>query len=431
MLPGGRRPPGAVWLRPPQERARRFYKLKVPSLSRETSRSTLSQLSGNSAIRVAASTSEPRACKTTCWRSSLQARTLWLIIALGLAAAVIAHAAESLPPKQPYDVENAADVDRTIATTLAPRRPPIDLPPITTAWKAIVADSTRPPIKVIFDTDIGTDIDDAIALAFALGRPELKVCAVTTSRGEVGQRAAIVSRLLQVTGRTDVLFAPGSPKRIDGSVLRDKPVDQFPFAGAESDRPRPACVEAQELFRRVIEANRGEVWLVVVGPMTNAAILIRDHPELAAGLKGIACMGGEPTRASVETNIGNDPAAAEIVCRSGLLKFAGTDDVTRRLLVPLPDINRLRATDTPLARALVELHRLWRIQQNTKPGPVGFDVCPLAWLFAPELFTTVAQGWTVDARGITAPSSSAPPIAVSSDMNVVAVHRLLMDTLTR
>jgi inosine-uridine nucleoside N-ribohydrolase len=345
-------------------------------------------------------------------------------------AVLVAPAAEPAPAKQSYDIDHAADVERTLAETLGPRRPPIDLPAITTAWQAIVADTTRPPIKIIFDTDIGTDIDDAIALSFALRRPEVKVCAITTSRGEVQQRAAIVSRLLQVLRRTEVPFAPGSPKLIDGRTLRDKPVDQFPFAGPENDRPRAACADAQELFRRVIEANRGEVWLVVVGPMTNAAILIRDHPEVARELKGIVCMGGEPLRGSVETNIGNDPAAAALVCRSGLLKFAGTDDVTRWLLLPRPDIERLRNTDTPLARSLVELHRLWRIQQNTKPGPVVFDVNPVIWLFAPELYTTVSHGLAVDAKGLMTVADAAPPCALSTGMNVVAVHRLLMDTLT-
>src|SRR6185436_5571914 len=150
-------------------------------------------------------------------------RWLALMAALG-GLAPAATGAEPAPAKQSYDVDNAADVDRTIAETLGPRRPPIHTASIGKAWKAIVADATRPPVKIIFDTDIGTDIDDAIALSFTLRRPELQVCAITTSRGEVHQRAAIVSRLLQVLRRTEVPFAPGSPTLLDGRTLRDKPV---------------------------------------------------------------------------------------------------------------------------------------------------------------------------------------------------------------
>jgi inosine-uridine nucleoside N-ribohydrolase len=98
--------------------------------------------------------------------------------------------------------------------------------------------------------------------------------------------------------------------------------------------------------------------------------------------------------------------------------------------MPKPDIDRLRQTDTPIARALVELYGLWRTQQTTKPGPVVFDMCPLTWLFAPELFTTDSYGVQVDAKSIMTRSATAPACAVSTDMNTVAVHRLLMDTLT-
>lgn len=333
--------------------------------------------------------------------------------------------------KAPYDIDSPADVERAIATTFAPRRPPMELPPIEAAWKDIVADVTKPPVKIIFDTDIGTDIDDAITLCFALRRPELEVCAITTSRGEVGQRAAIVSRLLQQLGREDIPFAPGAPRRADGSGMKDKPVDQFPYAGPAADRPRAACAEAQELFRRTISAHPGEIWLVVAGPMTNAAILIRDHPDVARQLRGIVCMGGEPTRATAETNFKNDPAAAAIVCASGLLKFAATDDVCMRLLMPKPDIDRLRRTDTPVGRALVTLYDLYRLSQNTKPAPVAFDLCPVAWLIAPELFVTKTQGWQVNAEGMTKPSSTAPALAASTDLKAVALHRLLMETITR
>lgn len=337
------------------------------------------------------------------------------------------HAAE----KSLAGVSSAEDVDRALSADFVRRHPGMDTPPLAAAWKQLVMDATRAPTRLIFDTDIGTDIDDVLALVFALRRPELEVCAITTSRGEVSQRAAIVSRLLQVLGRTDVPFAPGSPTRLDGSTLRDKPVDQFPFAGSEADRPRAACAEAQELLRRVIVAHPGEVWLVIVGPMTNAAILIRDRPELARKLKGIVCMGGAPGHPYAETNIGNDAPAAALVCRSGLLKFAGTNDVTMRLLLPAGDIQRLEQANTPATRAMLELISLWRASAPGKPGPVLFDVCPLLWLIEPRLLPTTQIGLTVSEHGHTSLSSSAPPCAVSTDLELLTAHRLVMDTLAR
>jgi pyrimidine-specific ribonucleoside hydrolase len=333
-----------------------------------------------------------------------------------------------------YELTSDADVDRAVEGVFGKRVPPVPMPVIADAWKAIVTAAGRPPVKVIFDTDIGTDVDDAIALAFALRRPEIDILAVTTSRGEVHERAAIVSRMLQIAERTDIPFAPGSPVMFNGVAMCDKEVNQFPFAGPEEDRPKPTCDDAQDLFARVIEANPGEVWMVVVGPMTNAALLIRDRPDLAAKLRGIACMGGEPTRPFAETNIERDPEAAELVCRSGLLKFVGSYDVTVRILMPKADIERLRRADTPVSRAVVELIRLWRNTVTHKPGPVVFDMVPVAWLFAPELFTTTRMGVKAETapaerRGVMSPAPDAPPCAVTTDVNVVAVHRLLMDTL--
>jgi pyrimidine-specific ribonucleoside hydrolase len=354
----------------------------------------------------------------------------------GFAQSQRGSSTDKTPYETDFEIDSPIDVDEAMATTFAPRKPPVDTATLGVAWKAIVTDATREPFKIIFDTDIGTDVDDAISLAFALKRPELDIRAITTSRGEVQQRASIVSRMLKVMGRPEIPYAAGSPVLINRTSPPDKVVNQYPFAGSEKDRPRPAAKDAQELFRRVIMANPGEVWLVVVGPMTNAALLIRDHPEVAAKLKGIVCMGGEPTRPYPETNIRNDPEAAEIVCRSGLLKFTGTYDVTVRMLMPKPDFDRLRKVNTPTAKAIIELNRLWRIQHPDRPGKVIFDMVPMVWLFAPELITTAPMGLTVELalgerRAMMTASPTAPLGAVSTDINAVAVHRLLMDTLTR
>lgn len=338
-------------------------------------------------------------------------------------------------PENPLSISTAQDVNEAIQNTFGSRVPPVPMDVIGGAWKEIVQSATRAPAKVIIDTDIGTDVDDAFALVFGLMRPELDIRAIVTSRSEVKQRAAIVSRILQVMGRADIPFAAGSPLTFNGTAMRDKPVNQFPFAGPEHDRPAPR-EDAQALLCQVIEENWGEVWLVVMGTMVNAAILIRDHPEVAAGLKGIVCMGGEPTRPYPETNIKHDPEAAELVCRSGLLKYLGSYDVTVRLLVPKPSIDRLRATNTPAARAISELVRLWHSYHYAKPGPVIFDMCPLVWLFAPEMFTTRSMGLKVETapaerRAVMSFCPDAPPCEVTTDMNAPAIHRLLMDTLTR
>jgi pyrimidine-specific ribonucleoside hydrolase len=335
------------------------------------------------------------------------------------------------PPYMDYLASPEA-VDHAIDVTFVPRKWGDErIAELRVAWKAIVADVYRPPVKVIFDTDLGTDVDDAMALAFALRRPELQVLGVTTSRKEVYQRAAIVSRLLQAVGRPDVPYAPGSPILADGTVSREtKPVNEFPFAGPDTDRPKPAFDDAQELFRNVITANPGEVWLVVTGAFTNAAILVRDHPDVAAQLKGIACLGGDFDHTSGGTNIGNDKPAAEIVLGSDLVKFA-VSGVTYQLLITKRDVERLQLAGTPTSLAVHELiTKYWKpFNAPHKPGPVAFDVAPFIWLFAPDLFTTVERGLTVESLA-TRTSKVTAPCTVTTDLNAVGMHRLIMDTLT-
>jgi len=72
------------------------------------------------------------------------------------------------------------------------------------AYSSRAADAPGVRIPVILDTDIGTDIDDTWALALLLRCPELDVRLVVSDTGNTEYRAAIIARLLEVAGRTDI-----------------------------------------------------------------------------------------------------------------------------------------------------------------------------------------------------------------------------------
>jgi purine nucleosidase/pyrimidine-specific ribonucleoside hydrolase len=293
------------------------------------------------------------------------------------------------------------------------------------------------PLKVIIDTDIGDDIDDAIAIAYAARRPELDIRAVTTVYGPVKMRAKIVSKLLHVLGRDDIPFASGAGRPLgpiaDEHRLSLAP-NQLPFVKETDSLRAPACATAEELLVRAIEAHPNEIWLVTIGAMTNAALLIQKHPRTAAKLKGIVSMGGETRLLLAEYNIQCDPDAAQIVLRSGLMRFLGTLDVTRRIVVREKDMAALRKADTPPCRALIEMTDLWKPHQSSKVRPVVYDMCPLLWLYAPQHFKTQPTGVAVElqgtlTRGMTVPVKEGPPIAVSCDVDRKAVLDELVHTL--
>ena len=296
------------------------------------------------------------------------------------------------------------------------------------------------PVKIIIDTDIGDDVDDAIAIAWAMLRPELDIRAITTVFGPVEKRAQLVAKLLKLFGREDIAFAAGESRPLsmpDGdprhAAMAREP-NQYPLVVPGETLPAPAACGGEELLARTIDSHAGDIWLVTIGAMTNAARLIERRPATAAKLKGIACMAAETHLLRREYNIICDPEAARVCFRNGLVRYVGTWDVTRRVAMRPGDMDALEAAGTERSRALLKLTALWQPHQKWKPRPVMYDLCPLLWLFAPQVFKTEPMRLDVElagtlTRGMAVPVSNGPEIAVTTGMDENAALQNLIDTL--
>jgi pyrimidine-specific ribonucleoside hydrolase len=180
-------------------------------------------------------------------------------------------------------------------------------------------------VPVILDVDTG--VDDACALLLASLHPGLDLRAVTC----VGGNAAVDNvvgntlKVLDVAGRQDVPVARGAARPLIEPVRDARHVhgeDGMADLGWPcSDRHRDGR-HAVELLRDLLRAAAGEqpagrITLVPLGPLTNIALLLRTHPEVAAGLREIVFMGGGAhvgnATASAEFNVWHDPEAAAIV----------------------------------------------------------------------------------------------------------------------
>ena len=64
-------------------------------------------------------------------------------------------------------------------------------------------------IPVIFDTDIGSDIDDTWALLMLLNSPELDLRLVVSDYKNCTYRAKILTKMLEVCGRTEIPVGVG------------------------------------------------------------------------------------------------------------------------------------------------------------------------------------------------------------------------------
>lgn len=158
---------------------------------------------------------------------------------------------------------------------------------------------------------------------------------------------------------------------------------------------------------RILRDSPHPVTLVATGPLTNVALLLAGHGALAAKIDRIVIMGGAVMLGNwtpaAEFNIFVDPEAADRVFKSGIpITMAGLD-VTHQAQVMDADIDRIRQLDNPIAEVvagLLDFFMLYHRQERWGfQGAPLHDPCTIAWLLAPELFTSIERWVGIETRG--------------------------------
>jgi inosine-uridine nucleoside N-ribohydrolase len=257
-------------------------------------------------------------------------------------------------------------------------------------------------VPVIIDTDIGSDIDDALALALALTSPEIDVRGVTTVGSEAEARAWMVCRLLTAVGRREIPVAwgrdPQPAEPIEGQIqYRRHPAVIF----HRTSRPVPES--AVEFLYAQLKARPGRKTLVALGPLTNVARLLTDHPDCKPWIPRIVLMGGAlrvgyegKPPALAEWNIKTDIPAARTVFTAGIPLVVAPLDATASLKLEEPLRRRLFAACTPLTLQVQALYQLW-----DHPTPVLFDPVAVALSFSERFCKLENLALEVDERGFT------------------------------
>jgi pyrimidine-specific ribonucleoside hydrolase len=265
------------------------------------------------------------------------------------------------------------------------------------------------PRPIILDCDPGHD--DALAITLALARPELELLGITTVGGNspLANTTRNALRVLALLGRNDVPVAAGAER----PLLREPwiPVEFHGESGLDgADLPEPEAAPRAEgalaMAEALIARVEQPVTLVATAPLTNVALLLRARPGIREGIERICLMGGSlgegNTTAAAEFNIWQDPEAAAIVFGSGIpISMIGLD-VTHRALFLEPDVARLEALGTRIARVWVDLLRFFAIYHRKRYGWDGspiHDAVAVAHLAAPGLVTTRSLRVEVETRG--------------------------------
>ncbi len=150
---------------------------------------------------------------------------------------------------------------------------------------------------VIIDADPG--LDDAAAILMALASPELDVLGLSIVAGNVPLQDTVANacKIVGVSGRTDVPVYAGAA----GPLVREQVFGKYARIGAFSDDlvARNGIEPSEEhavrfIVRSASEAARaGEpITICAMGPMTNLALALIQHSDVARGIRQIVSMGG-------------------------------------------------------------------------------------------------------------------------------------------
>ncbi|MCS2156858.1 ribonucleoside hydrolase RihC [Scandinavium sp. H11S7] len=259
------------------------------------------------------------------------------------------------------------------------------------------------PLSFILDTDPG--IDDAAAIAAALFAPELKLQLITTVAGNVSVEKTTRNALqLLHFWQADVPVAQGAatpllrPLRDAAYVHGESGMEGYDFVDHQR---QPLAKPAFIAIRDALMSAPEPLTLVAIGPLTNIALLLTHYPECKFNIRRLVIMGGSAGRGNftpnAEFNIAIDPEAAERVFQSGIeIVMCGLDVTNQALLTPeylatLPEVNQTGKM-------------LYSLFSHYRSGSMGsglrmHDLCAIAWLVRPALFTLKPCFVTVETQG--------------------------------
>jgi purine nucleosidase len=297
------------------------------------------------------------------------------------------------------------------------------------------ASAEQPPrVPILFDTDIGNDIDDVFALALVLTSPELDVRGITTVGSGPQTRALMVCRILNAVGRHDIpvvagsLPQPGAPLKDQARYL-DTPADPVV---PEKSKPVPDLDAVEFLYRR-FKQEPGKLTLVAVGPLTNVARLISEHPDCKAWIPRIAIMGGAvhvdyngQPKSEVEWNLKTDVAAARTVFSAGIPLLVAPLDATYNVALESAERKRIFDVNGPLQRQIQTIYRFWN-----KPTPILFDPVAIALAFDEHFCELKDLRLDVDKQGRTVVVEGKPNARVAVSIQREEFIRWFTERLTK
>ncbi|CAD8139435.1 unnamed protein product [Paramecium pentaurelia] len=254
-------------------------------------------------------------------------------------------------------------------------------------------------VNIWLDCDVGND--DAMAIILALFHPKSNLLGVSTCFGNtcLENCTANTIRILSSVGRSDVPVFRGADCSLRSVKASAEVHGKLGLFGAEKliQTFEPVQnISLNDLIKKT--AGEQKFVIIVTGPQTNIAILLRDHPELIPQISEIIFMGGTSgfgnATPNSEYNIYSDPEAAQFVidtCKKHKLKLVMIAlDLTYTCLLVEPIQQKIQDINTKFSDWCLEMLKEFQAAYKAEEFdfPPIHDPVAVFYALQPELYTT-------------------------------------------
>ena len=264
------------------------------------------------------------------------------------------------------------------------------------------------PVWIDTDPAIGEperDVDDGLALVQAFHSPELEIKGVSVVFGN-----AALDRGLPIARTLVHDFGP-------------KGLNVYAGAAAVADPPRPT--EASEAIAAAL--RQSPMTILALGPMTNIATVLTRYPELRSRITRVIAVAGRRPGQRFTTGTTNaqghrdfnfelDPHAFQVLLDSQVDVVLAPFEISSKIWIESADLDRLAASASPAARAIVPPAREWLSLWRKLFGVSGFNP-----------FDTLAVAYAISADGFRCDRLAARIDTLADDVTEPGVQGVRVD----
>jgi non-specific riboncleoside hydrolase len=250
--------------------------------------------------------------------------------------------------------------------------------------------------SVILDVDTG--IDDAVAIALATYTSKLKIKLITTICGNmsVNETTKNTLNLLQALNKGNIPVAMGENEPMerekDNSIQAHgkKGLGHYRFPKCELKTLKKNAVDA---MYDTIMKSKENIIIIALGPLTNVAKLLTEHPETMDKIEYILISGGllhdSKKNPYVGFNIMQDPEAARYVLKSGEKIIICPSNHGHEAYLTPEDITEFKNMNKT-GEMFEYIFRSYK-DRHVKVGAATHDPCAITFVAHPEYFKKEMQ----------------------------------------